>query len=145
MRRRAGQDGFTLIELILVLATVAVVAAMAAPRYAGALANYRSRCAAQRVATDLAAAAAEALAQSSARTVRFDRAAAAYTVNGGAPVRLDQEPYRAALVSVDLGGDEAITFDGYGAPDSGGTIVVRSGSFTRSVRVDPLTGRGFVE
>ena len=145
MRRRVSHRAFTLIELVLVLVIVGVVAAMAAPRYAGALANYRSRCAARRVVLDLSAAAADALAASAARTMRFDRAANAYSVNGGAPVRLDREPYGAALVSVDLGGDDAITFDGYGAPDSGGTIVVRSGQFTRTIIVNPLTGRAAVQ
>ena len=151
-RRRASKgrckerrDAFTLVELMLVLVTVGIVAAMAAPRYASALSNYRARCAAQRVAVDLTGAAADALAASAARTVQFDVKANSYSVNGGAPVSLDAEPYHATLVSVDLGGDEAIRFDGYGAPDGGGTIVVRCAQFTRTVIVDPVMGRASVQ
>lgn len=130
---------------MLVLVTVAVVAAMAAPRYAGALASYRARCAAARVSADLAAAAAEARAASAARTVRFDVSAASYSVNGGEPVRLGREPYAASIVSVSLGGDDAIVFDGYGSPDSGGTVIVRSGAHARTITVDSATGRATVQ
>jgi prepilin-type N-terminal cleavage/methylation domain-containing protein len=145
MRRLLANQAFTLVELMLVLVTVGIIAAMAAPRYAGALGNYRARCAAQRVAVDLGGAAADADASSAPRTVRFDVKTNTYSINGAAPVRLDREPYDAALVSVDLGGDDTIAFDGYGAPDSGGAIVLRSAQFTRTVIIDPVTGRATVQ
>jgi Tfp pilus assembly protein FimT len=135
-----------MIELMLVIVTIGIVAAMAAPRYARALSNYRARTAAQRVAADLAAAAAEACASSSTRAVRFDVAAGTYRVGAaGEVVRLAAEPYGAALVSANFGGDDAVVFDGYGAPDSGGTVVVRSGDFTRTVTLDAATGRATVQ
>jgi prepilin-type N-terminal cleavage/methylation domain-containing protein len=142
---RQLRRGFTLIELLLVCATIAIVTAMAVPRYGQALSNYRVRCAAQRVAVDLAAAAGGALASSSSRTVRFDLKTNTYQVDAGETVRLADEPYGAALESADLGGDDAIVFDGYGAPDGGGTIVLRSGDATRTVTVDPVTGKASVK
>ena len=137
--------GFTLIELLLVCATIAIVAAMAVPRYGQAMANYRVRCAAQRVAVDLAAAAGGALASSSSRTVSFEVKTNSYSISAGETVRLADEPYGAAVESADLGGDPSITFDGYGAPDGGGTIVLRSGDATRTVTVDPVSGRASVK
>ena len=134
-----------MIELLLVCVTIAIVAAMAVPRYGQALSNYRARCAAQRVATDLAAAARAAAASSSVRTMTFDVAKNEYQFGADQPVRLGIEPYTSGLVSVDLGGDATINYDGYGAPDSGGTIVVRSGEATRTVTVDPITGRASVK
>src|SRR5215207_6584180 len=87
-RRRRGSRGFTMIELLLVCVTIAIVAAMAVPRYGRALSNYRVRCAAQRVAIDLAAAASGAVASSSSRTVSFHPPTNSYRVGAGAAVRL---------------------------------------------------------
>jgi prepilin-type N-terminal cleavage/methylation domain-containing protein len=49
VRRR----GFTLFELVLVIAIMAVVAAIAAPRYAAAAARYELRAAAQQLQSDI--------------------------------------------------------------------------------------------
>src|SRR5688572_31533919 len=43
LRTRARARGFTMIELLLVCATITIVAAMAVPRYGQALSNYRVR------------------------------------------------------------------------------------------------------
>jgi Tfp pilus assembly protein FimT len=134
-----------LIELLLVCATIAIVAAMAVPRYGQALSNYRVRCAAQRVVVDLAAASSTAVASSSSLTVRFDPKTNSYRVGAGETVRLADVPFTAALETADLGGDEAVVFDGYGAPDGGGTIVLRSGDATRTVTLDAVTGRASVK
>src|SRR5687768_17644198 len=87
-RPRARPRGFTMIELLLVCVTIAVVAAMAVPRYGQALSNYRVRCAAQRVAVDLAAAASGAVASSSSCTVSFDPKTNTYRVGAGEALRL---------------------------------------------------------
>ncbi len=56
-------------------------------------------------------------------------------------VDLAGEPYGATLVSVDLGGDNEISFDAYGTPDSGGTITIsRGGKPAIAVPIDPNTG-----
>ena len=144
---------FTLIELVLVLVTIGILAAVAAPRYARSLASYHVRCAARRLAEDLALTAAEARAASAARTVSFDVSAHIYTINGlngidrvGTwTVRLRDEPYASTISSVDLGGDASISFSGHGVPDSGGTIVLRCGEFTRTVTIDAASGRARVQ
>src|SRR5690606_27031377 len=54
--------GFSLLELVMVLTIIAILAAIATPRYANAMARYRADLAARRIAADLL------LAQRLART-----------------------------------------------------------------------------
>ena len=68
-----------------------------------------------------------------------------HPVFDGAPgnysVSLSAEPYRVTLALADFGGNPQVTFDGWGLPDSGGTIAVKLGSQQRTVTVDSETGR----
>ena len=66
--------------------------------------------------------------------------------HGGAyVVNLADEPYRCAIQSADLGGDTLLAFDGFGAPDADGVIVVRSGSRRLAINIDAVTGEITVE
>jgi hypothetical protein len=56
-------------------------------------------------------------------------------------VDLAGEPYRAMIQTVDFDGESALQFNGYGALESGGTIVVKSGSETRTILLDGATGK----
>src|SRR5947199_7821895 len=67
--RRRG--AFTLVELIMVVITAALLAGLAIPRWAGAIQHYRLDLAAQRVTNDLALAQARANFGSAAITVAF--------------------------------------------------------------------------
>jgi len=46
----------------------------------------------------------------------------------------------ASLVSASFGGGPSVSFDGYGTPSSGGTVVVRAGSVTMTVIMSADTG-----
>ncbi len=140
---------FTLIDLIMAIVVIAIVAAIATPRYANALTRYRAEAAARRVVADLALARQTAKSTSSSRTVEFDAAKHSYlipnvreldTAGTMYRVQLQDPPYQAQIVSVDLGGDWEITFDGFGIPDSGGSVVVQAGDYQYTVVVDPETG-----
>ncbi len=144
-----SRRAFSLLELVLILAIVAVVAAIAAPRYASSLANYRVEAAAQRIIRDLGVARAEARSGSTNITVTFDAANNKYAIAGVASLEssaltagltLSDAPYYAQLVSAAFGGDEVVTFDGYGLPDSGGTVVVGVGGVTRNIVLVSATG-----
>jgi hypothetical protein len=133
---------------VLVLGVLAVLVAMVAPRFAEATARYQADAAARRVAADLTLARSEARLASSSRTVTFhqlgyrmpgvanpDRGSVDYVVNLGAA------PYRVQALAADLGGDASVTFDAFGSADSGGSVTVRVGRWTRVVTIEPQNAR----
>ena len=134
---------------MMAIAIIAIVAAIATPRYANALTRYRAEAAARRVVADLALARQTAKSTSSSRTVEFDAADDSYVIpnvreldTAGTTyrVQLKDPPYQAQIVSVDLGGDSEIVFDGFGIPDSGGFVIVQAGDVQYTVVLDANTG-----
>ncbi len=154
MRRR--RRAYTLIDLTLVVVITAVMAAMALPRYAAAAADFRAAQAAQRVAADLALArwAGRSTSSAAGATVTFAVVANSYTV-GGVPgptgpasayaVSLAADPYAATVVSASFGGTAAVTFDRYGQPSSGGTVVIAVGVVQRTVTLDANSGLASIQ
>ena len=151
---RRFQAAFTLVELAAVVVILALLAAMAMPRVASALTRNRADAAAGRVRLDLLYAQERARGTSASVTAVFDAARGVYQLEGvpdldrpGSTyeVRLADEPYLATLVSADFGGDATVIFNGYGDPDSGGTVVLRVGDETRAVTLDAQTGKAKVQ
>jgi len=142
--------GFSLWELVIVTIVIGFMAAIAIPRYANAVSRYRADVTVNRIIKDLELAQQRAKMTSSDQIVRFnllknqyrlvgmkgmDRSTSAYIVN------LSEEPYKVRLVSHDLAGDNEIIFDGYGLPDSGGTITFRSGNYKKVIQIDSKSGK----
>jgi type II secretory pathway pseudopilin PulG len=150
-----GRDlGFTLVELLLVGLIVIVLASIAVPRFTGAMAPLRVDGAAERVRNDLNLARRQARLSGTSQTVSFNVPAGSYRLVGYADidhpaseyeVRLHDPPYEVSVISADFGGDGQVIFDGYGVPDSGGSVVIRSGSAQQTVSVDPDTGQARLE
>lgn len=145
----ARHAGFTLIDLLVAMTIIAIVAAIATPRYVNSITRYRAEAAARRVAADFRLARQEAKSASSSRTITFDAANHSYVMPGVREldaaglmyrVQLQDSPYQAEIGFVDLGGDWQITFDGFGIPDSGGFVIVQVGDYQYTVVVDPETG-----
>jgi prepilin-type N-terminal cleavage/methylation domain-containing protein len=141
-RRRRG---YTLVELAVVAAIVAVFAAIALPRMAGNLRNQRLNAAARRVVSDLSLAATRARTSSATRTVTFDLTAGTYTIpqetplsktSGSYSVSLAGDPYRVTLSDANFNSSTTATFDGYGKPASGGYVKVTVDGITRTVTLD---------
>lgn len=144
--------GFSLVELTLVVAILAVVTAMALPRFANSLTRYRLDAAARRIAADLELARQAAQQTSASRTVTFsppntyrlqnvkalDSQATDYDVD------LRLEPYHAQIVSADFNGDAVVVFNGHGVPDSGGTVVIQVGTDQKTIVLDPDTGQASI-
>ena len=140
---------FSLIELMLVVAIMAVFAAMAAPRYTDALHRYRADAAARRVAADLTMAQSKARSLATSRSVVFNVSGKSYQVPNEADlnlsgsaytVNLGTTPYYVAIGTVSFNGNASVTFNGYGVPDNAGSVQVTAGSVVRTISIDSASG-----
>ncbi len=145
---------FSLLELVLIIAIIAIVAAIAVPRYGNSLARYHAEVTARRVAADLGLAQAMARTTTSAVTVTFEVPSNRYVLQGvvdaddpasNASLTLSDPPYHAQLVAAVFGGDAVVIFDGYGMPDSGGSVDITAGGVTKTIQLDPDTGKAVVQ
>ena len=143
------RGAYSLIELVVVLAIVAILGVIAGPRYANSIALYRGEMAANRIASDIGLAQRIAKTSSAGETITFTVASSTYSLPGIAgltpgsqnySVNLAATPYLASLVSVSLGSGTSLTFDRFGQPNCGGSIVVQSGNSQRTITIDPNSG-----
>src|SRR5262245_44984964 len=147
-RRRTG---FSLVELIMVMGIIAVLAAIAAPRYSRSVMRYRADMAARRVADDLVFAGTQARQIGKPVVVTFETSKSRYTLAGVAGVvqksndysiDLSADPYRAGVASAAFGSSgNQVTFSMYGQPLNGGQVVVRCGAESRTITLDADSGR----
>jgi prepilin-type N-terminal cleavage/methylation domain-containing protein len=156
MRLRNCQQlsGFSLLEMAIVVMILGILTSIATPMYFHALARGRVDAASRKIIADLAMVKSAAEVSSSARTIQFSSVNDGYTAVGVQDfdrplseyqLRVGSAPYWTNLVSVDFGGNESLVFDGFGRPDSAGTIVLQSGNLQRTIVVDAVTGEGVVQ
>lgn len=151
---RARRAAFTLIELTMVLVLVAVIAAIAMPRYGNSLARYRVEQAAKRLQADLILARQLAIRGSQSHRVGFVTGSPSSYFLAGVPdpdrpastygVDLSSEPYSTTFGTINVGGDDRLIFDGFGIPDTTAAIMLIVGSERRRVVVD-ATGEVGIE
>ncbi len=142
---RPRRSAFTLVELVLVTVLIALVSALAVPRYANFLSQQRLDAAANRLTVDLAAAQRRAKHSGASVTVRFEVPKSSYKILGLPDpdhpdleyrVALSDEPYTAAILSASFGGSADLIFDGYGTPQQGGSVVVQVGARQQTITID---------
>ncbi len=125
------------------MAILAVASSLVFSRYGRSIASYRVDSAARRVAQDLNTTKGWARARSQSKLITFT--ATGYSISGlraldGTSmiytVDLSKEPYRTTFRSIDFGGTTQCMFDGYGAPQTIGTVRLQSGEAVRTVSMD---------
>lgn len=148
--RTLGRSGFSLAEVVLVTVIVGILGAIALPRYSAYAAQQQLEGAARRVVADLAYAQRNARQASASRTVVFDVPRQLYSLTGvndldhksnAYVVRLSDEPYRVQIVSASFGGDAQLIYDGYGTPDSAGTLILAVGTLRKTISIDTGAGK----
>ena len=65
----------------------------------------------------------------------FNQPNQTYTVN------LNTNPYNATVSSVNFNGGLSLSFDGFGTPQQGGSMVVSVADRQHTISVDPTSGR----
>ena len=139
---------FTVVELVIVVLVISIMAAVAAPAFLDSLLFHRVESAARRVKADLELARHTARLSSAAQTVdftdsdytlstaikAFDNPNAQYVVN------LKEPPFELSSVTANFAGSLSITFDGYGTPSSGGTVVLGTRNHQCVVTLDATSG-----
>ena len=124
---------------------MSIVASITVPRYANFVAQQRAAGAARKISADLAYAKRQARFSSASQIVTFNVAADTYTLAGvddpdhpGEPYQVDlaDEPYGATIISATFDTDTEVIFDGYGVPDSGGSVVIQVGDYRKRITVD---------
>lgn len=146
---RPSRQGLSLLELVLVLSILAVLGAVAVPRYASASARYRVESAARRIAADLQLARRAARTAGSSTVVTFDTLNHGYQIagvdalDGSGLYRVDLQasPYQSSLSAAMFGPGSAVTFNGWGVPDTNGIVTVVAGAETRTVTLSHPSGQ----
>ena len=141
---KRAANGFSLIELVLVMFIIGIVAAIALPRFAQANARQQLEAAANRVVNDLERARHEARASSNAVAISFSTSDNSYSyasaVGTTFEMQLDESPYQVELSKALFNGSSNVAFNGYGMPSSNGPVTLKSNAGTVKVTLD-ATGR----
>jgi Tfp pilus assembly protein FimT len=138
---------FSILELVIVGLVMSILAAVAAPVFYDSLLFHRVELAARRVKADLELTRTQARLTSSTRFIKFvnstytltnttnlDHPGAAYTVN------LAKQPFVLDSATASFAGSSIVSFNGYGAPSSAGTVVLTAKSHQCAVTLNGVTG-----
>jgi prepilin-type N-terminal cleavage/methylation domain-containing protein len=147
---RAGEEArraFSMIELVIVILIMSIFSAVAAPKFLDSLLFHHVESAVRRVKADIDYARQRARLTSTTQTVTFT--GSTYTVSGMKSldlnsstytVNLTRTPYALDSATANFGGSQVLTFDGYGSPTSGGTVVLTAKAHQCTLTVDGVTG-----
>jgi prepilin-type N-terminal cleavage/methylation domain-containing protein len=152
-KSKSKQNGFTLIEIIIVIVIISIAALIAIPML-GSAGDIQVRAAADMIAADLEYAKSMAVSRQKSYWVIFDTAAESYRleddtgiithpVNAGklysVNFKNDSRVNQVNIYSVSFAGSQVV-FDYLGSPDNGGQIVLTGGGKTVTVSVEAVTG-----
>ena len=112
MRKNAG---FTLTEVMVAIAVIAILAGLAVPNFIGWLPNYRLRSGAEDIQSTLQLARVTAIKRNATATVSFDIANETYQASvGGQTFRSGKMPAGIDIFSATFGGGTFVQFDSQG-------------------------------
>lgn len=125
------QSGFTLVELILVIIIIAIVSLVAIPRMIPR-GGITVSLAADLAAADIRAVQHAAITGGAPRTISF---------GGNSYIAEGLIPTTRNLPGEAVAGSYSVTFNSLGEPDGSGSFTVTSGGESRTITIEPLTGK----
>jgi prepilin-type N-terminal cleavage/methylation domain-containing protein len=143
MIMKMNKKGVTLIELIVVIAIIAIGAVLAVPNLGPWLANYRLRTATRDIVSNLRTAQMKAVSNNVDYQVLFDGVARTYILrrdSGGVWVDEGTAQTLPSGISIVLPVNNPLTFSP-NSSSNGGTVTLTNTRGTRSITVLPSTGR----
>lgn len=150
---RPRRHGFTLADVMITVLIIGILSAIATPRLADTLGTLTLEAAAKQVTADLRYARQYAKTRGKSQSVTFDASSDSYELNGINDLHHSSEPYVVVLsdsnipVGIDsatFGSSPTVTFDRYGKPDYGGTIVISKNGETKTIAVEATTGEASI-
>lgn len=139
---------FSILELVIVLLTMSILAAAAAPAFVNSLLFNRVESAARRLKADLELVRQTARLKSATQTISFS--GSTYTTSAaiksldrpkqGYAVNLGESPFELTGVTANFSGQPSVSFNGYGTPTSGGTVVLQAKNHQCTVTLNGTTG-----
>jgi general secretion pathway protein H len=139
-----GRDGFSLLEMILVLAIAGLLAALVLPSLPGALESARLRGSAGEVRATFTLARTLAVSEARNRSVAFDQERGEFGIEGDTRKGLLPEGIRMAAVRPGDAAEERgivrVRFYPDGSADEAVVALSSSGGGVLRVSVDPLSG-----
>jgi type II secretory pathway pseudopilin PulG len=136
-----------MIELVIVILIMGILTAVAMPTFFDSLLFHRVESAARRVKADLELARTQARLTSASQSITFSNSA--YTLsntksldnpNAIYSVDLKKQPYSLDSATPNFSNAATVSFDGYGTPSSGGTVIVVAKSHACTVTLSATTG-----
>jgi prepilin-type N-terminal cleavage/methylation domain-containing protein len=146
--RHRRRPAFTMTEMVIVIMVMGIVAAAATPAFLNSLLHHRVASAAHRLKTDLELARQTARLTSSTQSITFVNSSYLMTTavkdfddpSVNYAVDLSGSPYEVNSVTANFGGAQIVSFNGYGLPSNGGTVVIASSGHSSTVTLDAATG-----
>jgi Tfp pilus assembly protein FimT len=137
-----------LVELVVVVLVMSIFAAVAVPTFVDSLLFHRVESAARRFKADLELVRHTARLTSSTQTLTvvgltysastgvadFDHPGETYVLD------LTKPPHKLDTLTANFGGLPSISYDGYGKPSSGGTVILQAKGCGCTLTLDAVTG-----
>jgi prepilin-type N-terminal cleavage/methylation domain-containing protein len=136
-------SGFTLIEMITVIAVTAVISSIAIPNMISWQSNYRLSASAREIMSTLQLGRLKAIRENADVVIAFNPVSDSYTATVGGQTFRDREmPAGVDLDNTTFGG--TIQFDGRGLPDVSGDVVLTNSIGSRTITVS-LAGNSSIQ
>ena len=143
MKIMRTNSGFTLTELMVTIAVIAILASLAIPNFIGWLPNYRLRSGAEEIHSTLQLARVRAIKDNATATVTFNTANETYQASvGGQTFRRGRMPAGIDMNSAVFGGGAFVQFDSRGVAinNTDGSAQVRNSSGRTQTITVSITG-----